>query len=180
MTKSVLGKRVLDALEANVGRLKDVGKRGTLRSREKPGAQEQDAPQTSRKKARTTASNKPEQEQEPDQKQEPKRKPVRPKIKKLYLSQGLYVGQDPNYDPRLNAARNLKKIQSIGEDKMIKQRKILPFPMFAGKRLLETGRDFVLPFDIFNPLPARQPKPEEWRKTHKSMYCWTSNHKRIC
>jgi histone-lysine N-methyltransferase ASH1L len=40
--------------------------------------------------------------------------------------------------------------------------------MFAGERLLQTGRDFQLPFDIYSPLPPGQPKPNEWRKTNKS------------
>ena len=42
--------------------------------------------------------------------------------------------------------------------------------MFAGERLLKQGRDFKLPFDIFSPLPAGQPKPDEWKKTNKNVF----------
>ena len=87
---------------------------------------------------------------------------------KRWLSQGLYVGQGPDFNPRLTETKNkMKKAtdrRSIGQ-----QRKILPLPMFAGQRALETGKNFRLPFDVFSPLPAYRPKPEEWKKTHKSM-----------
>ncbi len=84
----------------------------------------------------------------------------RPK-KKLWLTQGLYVGQD--LDPRLESIFG-KRSCSFSQ-----QRKLLPLPMFSGARLLELGRDFKLPFDVFNALPRGQPKPEDWKKTHKSM-----------
>jgi len=51
-----------------------------------------------------------------------------------------------------------------------KENKVLPLPMYAGERLLKTGRDFQLPFDVFSPLPAGQPKPDEWRKVNKNVF----------
>lgn len=84
----------------------------------------------------------------------------RPK-KKVWLTQGIYVGQD--IDPRL------EKVFGKRSDSYSQQRKLLPLPMFAGARLLELGRDFKLPFDVFNALPRGQPKPEDWKKTHKSI-----------
>lgn len=91
--------------------------------------------------------------------------PRRPK-KKLWLMQGLYVGQE--FDPRLG------KVYGKRSSAYSQQRKFLPLPMFAGARLLELGRDFKLPFDVFNALPRGQPKPGDWKKTHKSM--WTLFH----
>lgn len=81
--------------------------------------------------------------------------------KKVWLTQGLYVGQD--IDPRLEKVFG-KRSYSYSQ-----QRHLLPLPMFAGARLLELGRDFKLPFDVFNALPRGQPKPEDWKKTHKSI-----------
>ncbi len=95
------------------------------------------------------------------------RKGFVPPKKKSWLSQGLYVGQDRNFDPRLTESKNKLKAASRGEREKEKE-KLLPLPMFAGQRLLDRGRMFKLPFDVFAPLPAGQPKPEEWRKTQKS------------
>ncbi|KAL8738044.1 MAG: hypothetical protein Q9181_001112 [Wetmoreana brouardii] len=94
------------------------------------------------------------------------RKPtVRPV--KRWLSQGLYVGQDPDFDPRLTTAKNkLKKANT--KSNQSPRRSLLPLPMFAGQRILDTGRNYKLPFDVFSPLPPGQPKPDEWKKTHKS------------
>lgn len=80
--------------------------------------------------------------------------------KKVWLTQGLYVGQD--VDPRL------EKVFGKRSCSYPQQRNLLPLPMFAGARMLELGRDFKLPFDVFNALPRGQPKPEDWKKTHKS------------
>lgn len=90
----------------------------------------------------------------------------RPRIKR-WLGQGLYVGQDRNFDPRLTETKNRLK-QSTGKCSNSQQSTLLPLPMFAGERTLDLGRNFKLPFDVFSPLPPGQPRPEEWKKTHKS------------
>ncbi|MCJ1431452.1 hypothetical protein MMC27_000805 [Xylographa pallens] len=101
---------------------------------------------------------------------------TRPKIKR-WLSQGLYVGQERDFDPSLTGAKNKIKRASAGK-RLDRPGSILPLPMFAGQRTLEIGRDFRLPFDIFSPLSPGQPKPEEWRKTQKNVFvrdaaeCW--------
>jgi histone-lysine N-methyltransferase ASH1L len=93
------------------------------------------------------------------------RKPLLVYKPKRWLSHGLYAGQDRYFDPRLTEAKNrVKHADRNANDR----RKLFPLPMFAGERLLQTGRDFKLPFDIFSPLPPGQPKPDEWRKTNKS------------
>lgn len=90
----------------------------------------------------------------------------RPKVKR-WLEQGLYVGQDRDFDPRLTETKN--KLKRLSEKRsQTEHRAIVPMPMFAGQRTLEIGRNFRLPFDIFSPLPPGQPRPEEWKKTHKS------------
>ncbi|KAI9769405.1 MAG: hypothetical protein M1840_004107 [Geoglossum simile] len=93
--------------------------------------------------------------------------PPRPRGK-LWLSSGLYVGQDPEFKPHLTERKN--KALAASRRKSGERRPFLPLPMFAGKRLLENDRNFKLPFDIFSPLPARQPKPAEWRKVSQNIF----------
>ena len=88
---------------------------------------------------------------------------------KSWLSHGLYVGQERDFDARYTETKNKLKRASRSLPRY-SRRLILPLPMFAGQRTLDLGRDFELPFDIFSPLPAGQRKPEEWRKTQKSHF----------
>ena len=168
-TKTALGKRGREGAASAGGKagrlLKNMGKRSSLRPRGEAGVvvapEEKEEP--ARKKTRFSEAA----EQETEQKPELKRKPTAKPKTKRWLAQGLYVGQDPDFDPRLTDAKNRAKKTSMGAK--AKPRTILPMPMFAGKRLLEQGRTFRLPWDVFAPLPPGQPKPEEWRKTQKSM-----------
>ena len=87
---------------------------------------------------------------------------------KKYLEQGLYAGQKRGYDPKLKPAQNLKRLAKQ-EDRVIGQENsVLPPPMFRGNDLINNGRDFKLPFDIYSPLPAKEPKPDQYRKIPKS------------
>lgn len=86
---------------------------------------------------------------------------------KIWLPQGLYVGQERDFDARFTESEN--RMRQIKSTRSIQGRKpLMSFPMFAGQRLMEQGRNFRLPFDIFSPLPPGQPKPEEWKKIQKS------------
>ena len=163
-TASVLGKRSRDAMDAGLNKLQDLGRRKSLRPRVLAVQEASQAIETAPSKKVKTST---EAKQDDKSTSTSARKPVaKPRVKR-WLSQGLYVGQDPDFDPRLTNARNqLKKANSTKEPP--RQRKYMPMPMFAGKRVLENGRDFRLPFDVFSPLPPGQPKPEEWRKTQKS------------
>ena len=159
-TSSVLGKRGLETVDAGMTKLKDSkgGRRSSLRARE---AEVPSLEGAVIKKARFSDTVVEDQASLPcpaDLK-----RPRRPT--KRWLSQGLYVGQERDFDPRLNEAKNqLKKKRQFKDG----QRTFLPLPMFAGERTLENGRHFRLPFDVFSPLPPGQPKPDEWRKTQKS------------
>ena len=163
-TASVLGKRSRDAVGAGLGKLQGLGKRRTLRPRVQLPAESQEPAAAPSKKVKLS---KEEAGDEPEAKPASSRKASNKQLTKTWLSQGLYVGQDPDFDPRLTNAKNQQKRAHTGGE-VPKQRKILPLPMFAGKRLLENGRNFRLPFDVFSPLPPGQPKPEEWKKTQKS------------
>lgn len=89
---------------------------------------------------------------------------------KKWLDKGLYAGQPAVLDYTIGmSTAEKKKLAQLPELAPSGQvNKVLPLPMFAGLRLLINGRDFKLPFDVCNPLPPGQPKPDEWRKMTKS------------
>ena len=165
-TKSVLGKRGRETVEAGMEKLQSLkgDKRASLKPREVeiPSLEE-----PSKKRARFSdvtglVSKSMFAPADLD------RKAARTPSTKRWLSQGLYVGQDPDFDPRLTETKNKAK-KATARRLTGGQRTMLPLPMFAGQRTIQMGRNFRLPFDVFSPLPAYQPKPEEWKKTHKSM-----------
>lgn len=123
------------------------------------------------KKARKNPRKQEPQEEEQKASEEPEPVVQVPaKRVKKWLSKGLYAGQDApaDYTSGLSTA-DKKKLAQLPELKPSgKINKTLPLPMFAGLRTLINGRDFKLPFDVCNPLPPGQPKPDEWRKMTKS------------
>lgn len=168
----VLGKRSRDVMEKS----KEVlNRRASLRPRHSlPAKQESSSVSAdpAPKKRRLSESDLPSKSatKESPAKGEEQQKAVAPRYKpKMWLTHGLYTGQDRYMDPRLNEAKN--KLKSAKRTAPVApQRKILPMPMFAGERLLKNGRDFKLPYDIFSPLPPGQPKPNEWKKVNKSKF----------
>ncbi|KAI9754432.1 MAG: hypothetical protein M4579_004700 [Chaenotheca gracillima] len=164
-TASVLGKRGREAVTAGKGGARGVvdglKRRASLRPRTMP--QEEDGAEPPPKKAKVSVPDKAKESA-------PSSKPhirVRQPKDKLWLAHGLYIGQDRDFDPRLTETKNKTKKASSVQDHEAKQRAMLPLPMFGGQRLLNNGRDFRLPFDVYSPLPRGQPKPDEWRKTRK-------------
>lgn len=129
------------------------------------------------KKARLSAAD-DEETEKPQVKPETTAKTPKPVAKtkkrrakdKRWESQGLYAGQDRSFNPKLTEAQNKLKRQSIGSNK---ENTVLPLPMFRGEELLTTDnkhRDFVLPFDVFQPIDPREPKPQkgDWQKLKSS------------
>lgn len=96
---------------------------------------------------------------------------IKQKRVKKWLDRGLYAGQDIPRDRTAGmSAADKKKLAQLPELAPTgKVNKTLPLPIFAGLRTLINGRDFKLPFDVCNPLPPGQPKPDEWRKMTKSL-----------
>lgn len=93
-----------------------------------------------------------------------------PKDKKWLIS-GLYAGQSRTFDPTKSEGQNKRKSNTgTTPSAPVEENSVLPLPMFAGSRLLEVGRDFHLPFDVFSPLPPGQPKPDEWRRVNKNVF----------
>lgn len=95
---------------------------------------------------------------------------VKKKRVKKYLDKGLYAGQHlpDSYVVGLTHAEKKKLGQNPELRDLPKPNKTLPLPIYNGLRLLIKGRDYKLPFDVCNPLPPGQPKPDEWRKMTKS------------
>ncbi|EXJ62182.1 histone-lysine N-methyltransferase ASH1L [Cladophialophora yegresii CBS 114405] len=102
----------------------------------------------------------------PDEPVQP-RQPARRREKK-WLTSGLYAGQPRTFDGRLTESKNKRKSTTVAEPP--RENRVLPLPMFAAERVLKQGRDFKLPFDVFSPLPAGQPKPDEWKKVNKNVF----------
>lgn len=130
-----------------------------------------------RKKAKKSPT--PAKEPEPEPNKEPTLTvPTQERRVKKWLGKGLYAGQETpsNWAAGLNTADKKKLAQLPELTPPEKPNKSLPFPLFNGLRLLINGRDFKLPFDICNPLPPGQPKPDEWRKMTKSEWFYVKYH----
>ncbi|KAI5303382.1 fatty-acyl coenzyme A oxidase [Ascosphaera pollenicola] len=121
-----------------------------------------------------------QKEKVPQASPEPEKEPhaeavVEISSKKIWLDYGLFAGQRAysknelsNMLKRLKSKRSsMKEEEAKDEDEEEGGSTFLPLPMHGGAKLIETGRDFKLPFDIFSPLPPGQPKPEEWRTINK-------------
>lgn len=95
--------------------------------------------------------------------------PPAKKLVKKWLTNGLYIGQERDFDARLTESQNKRKRLSKSGRPSPKRRSLLPLPMFRGETLLENGRPFRLPFDVYSPAPSvyGQPKPS-WNKTSSS------------
>ncbi|OAA35766.1 SET domain protein [Metarhizium rileyi] len=114
------------------------------------------------------------QEQEHEQEQEPITKTRKNRVKK-YLDKGLYAGQEVPLDAFKGlTASEKKKLATLPElastARVNKMNKTMPAPIYTGLRMLVAGRDFKLPFNICNPLPPGQPKPDEWKKMTKNRF----------
>lgn len=171
---SVLGKRGRDSNAKG----KEVGRRASLRPRNVAPVKEEKpapAPEPASKKRRVSESDLPTSTKDATPSEEPAPPPVQRFKPKVWLKHGLYSGQEATDSPPKQSRRK----SSSKADSATSAEKAFPMPLFAGARLLENGRDFRLPYDIFSPLPPGQPKPNEWRKTNKSeccptyyLYCW--------
>lgn len=91
------------------------------------------------------------------------------KKQKVYLSKGLYAGQEADISTfDWFKGSSVKLQEDMKTVAPFRPNSFMPLPMWHGQRLLQFGRDFKLPFDVCSPLPPGQPKPDEWRKTSSS------------
>ncbi|KAJ5766495.1 uncharacterized protein N7511_004111 [Penicillium nucicola] len=156
---SILGKRTRSTAD------KELGRRASLRPRILAPTKEENEHATKKRRVSESDLSKLKTQESPAPEESPEPSSPRPK-RKLWLSHGLYTGQEPSDSPpKQRRSKNSKK---TGTGPM--HRTILPMPMFKGARLLKNGRDYQLPYDVFSPLPLGQPKPDEWRKTNKNVF----------
>lgn len=93
------------------------------------------------------------------------------KVKK-WQSEGLYVGQDQDFDP-IKGARKLQKkrpasAMSDVENSQPKKKAFMPLPMF-GYLDKEKERSFTIPFDVFAPsLRKGDERPKDWQKLNRN------------
>ncbi|PNY29528.1 Histone-lysine N-methyltransferase ASH1L [Tolypocladium capitatum] len=119
-----------------------------------------------RKKAKVEPAPQPDKEES-----EPITNTRQRRVKK-YLDKGLYAGQDAPLDTSKGLTMAVKKrLAELPE--LIPSgpvNKTMPLPMYTGLRMLLAGRDFKLPYQVCNPLPPGQPKPDEWKKMTKNRF----------
>ncbi|KAH7628423.1 hypothetical protein B0T09DRAFT_267326 [Sordaria sp. MPI-SDFR-AT-0083] len=133
-----------------------------------------------KKKARVESSTATVREEKKEKMVEPEapmntessRPVVQQKRVKKWLNKGLYAGQQAPEDVRESLTKQeRKKLLAIPElAKSSPPNNVLPLPIFNGLRLLITGRDFKLPFDVCHPLPPGQPKPAAYRTMTKNRF----------
>ncbi|KAJ5668050.1 uncharacterized protein N7477_006620 [Penicillium maclennaniae] len=176
---SVLGKRSRNRSEKG----KELGRRASLRSRnvvlDKSDAAPPPAEPASKKRRVSESDLSRLKAQEASPSEEPTAPAVKQYKPKRWLPHGLYTGQEPtDAPPKQRRSKTSAKASGIPQ-----QRKLMPMPMFAGARMIQNGRNYQVPFDIFSPLPPGQPKPDEWRKTNKNVFIgdasseWRANKK---
>jgi [histone H3]-lysine4 N-trimethyltransferase ASH1L len=168
MATSVLGKRPRSAIEKGKDKLEDFANKALQpRSMIEPLTAQTHAfegPMTKKRRLYDGDVDKIDQTASI-----PTKKQILQRKHKRWLGSGLYAGQARAFNPCLTENKNKKKLSSKPEEPE-KENSVIPLPMFAGERLIKQGRDFKLPFDIFSPLPAGQPKPDEWKKTNKNVF----------
>lgn len=86
------------------------------------------------------------------------------KKKKIWLNQGLYLGQGQDLDVRKRPGGKTKKRGKAGSDRPA----ALPLPMFTGLGVMDTVRNFKLPYNIFAPSPWKCGPIQDWRKLNHS------------
>lgn len=89
---------------------------------------------------------------------------LKQKKKKVWLNQGLYLGQGQDLDVRKRPGGKAKKRGKSGADRPA----ALPLPMFTGLGIMDTVRDFKLPFNVFAPSPWKCGPIQDWRKLNHS------------
>ena len=163
-TTTVLGKRGRETVKAGTERNRAVNGDNKTRSLRPSESETLSFKGPSRKRARFSeaeVSNKRTAEAGEG------RHRVTKKSTKPWVAQGLYVGQHRSDDAGISGTKN-KGRKPFNNRPESSERAIMPMPMWIGDKIVEMGRDFKLPFDVFSPLPPGQPKPDEWKKTQKS------------
>lgn len=165
---SVLGKRSRDSVNKGKDKVKDLGRRASLRVRketiEPTVTPSFEGPVKKRKLADEGLSSGNDSFTIP-RKPVPMGTTVQDKPVKLTLKE----------QREQKHAKVMEAIAKFRKDRegQLKDLEKLDIPLSTYENLTEAmvrkpGRNYKMPFKIFSPLPPGQPKPDEWRKTNKS------------
>lgn len=169
-----MGKLVTEKVKATKEKI--LERRDSKRARTEENANDQirrifpnlRIPEASSNKEESKVVEKPVEVAKPKPVEEVEERPAAPKSKpkgrKKYLSQGLYVGQHRNFDPKLSESKNRKRLRELG---IPEDNRALPLPMFLGEEMLKQDEDYKLPYEILNPLRFEE-HPRDWSKLNKS------------
>ncbi|WEW57536.1 protein lysine methyltransferase [Emydomyces testavorans] len=163
---SVLGKRTVGALLKTKDKVKHLDRRASLRPRVESQNDATLSQAHPAKKRRVSEGDKSSSQPAAQGQPAIKENGLIRQQRKSWLKHGLYAGQE--YVE--SSAPKTKKKEKNAKRAERQHGTVFPLPMYAGARLLENGRDYKLPFDIFSPLPHGQPKPDEWRKRNKNTF----------
>ena len=176
----------LSLLSSNISKLvdtpkRDVGKRshevmaaGSKSADAKLGSRSWGKWQSCSKKVKAKESSEGEEDSSEEasseeEEEEEEEDGDKQKKQKVWATQGLFVGQEDDFDNR----RRTKRGRLSGAGALPKKRKpILPLPMPQGLELMDNRRDFKLPFNVFSPTPYRV-HPPGWKSLSRSMYFFT-------
>lgn len=180
---TTLGKHARDALDTSLEKIKE------LAGSSKAAPQSRDT-QNREKGGTSIAEERPKKRvrsaiyrgRAPAAKDEKMQRMMTQKSKnKKYLKSGLYVGQERLISAVSKGKGRRKQTlpESDEASTSSRQKTIMPMPMFAGERMIEEGRIFRLPFDVFSPQDF-SPKAPEWKKLSKSKsYRFTHSHTQL-
>lgn len=182
--RTVLGKRGRDMMESGkraLGMVEeapsppkskllkelDLGKRGVLDEMDLD--EELPAPVITTRPAKRAKTSASAPLQELAQPTGPIQKTSDGKRVKKWQTEGLFVGQEANFDPSRKKLQKKRLVTSIENDpEEVTIRKPLNFglPMFD---YLEKNRDFTIPFDVFAPsLKKGDERPKDWHKINRN------------
>ncbi|EZG03494.1 hypothetical protein H106_06952 [Trichophyton rubrum CBS 735.88] len=160
---SILGKRQRDDKESLKSKSKVEDRRSSLRSRTVVRKETQEESASKKRRVSEDVSTSPRKEKKVEESHSSAPVQTAPKRKK-WLTHGLYAGPNAFAKLELPGPQSKRK----GTRQAPRERVLFPMPKYSGALLLEKGRPFRLPYDIFSPLPRGQPKPDEWRKINKT------------
>lgn len=168
-SQSVLGKRTRGSQKSS----QTTARRASLRPRNAiPETKKKEEPKAKPKKAEPKQKEKASQASPSPSEKPPTEAVAATPIRKIWLDHGLFAAH--NTYSKNELSNTLKRLKSKNKSAREKGPFFPPLPLHGGASLIENGRDFKLPFDVFSPLPPGQPKPDEWRTINKSMCILTT------
>ncbi|KAI5812835.1 hypothetical protein BZA77DRAFT_133501 [Pyronema omphalodes] len=142
-------KRARDTVEKGAATATSKYKRTKLQQKEEESESSEEDSDESSEESELESESEAESEAE---------EPLKARRTKVWIDQGLYVGQE-DCDLKLRPATKGKKAKGKKP-----RPHAFPLPIFRGKEIMETQRDFKLPHFVFAPSAFKVTHPSDWRK----------------